>query len=125
MVLLLCIWFISVTNLDERGGCKEDGTCEAPCIDKAAQCELWAEQGECERNPGYMVLNCMRSCDACHLADPETRCKVGPEDEQIPDVGPGDVEVSSVALLSCPHHDHIYTYSFTCIAQKHTLLDTL
>ncbi|KAL8582533.1 hypothetical protein ACOMHN_066797 [Nucella lapillus] len=33
---------------------------------KDAECELWAEQGECERNPGWMGQNCKDACKQCH-----------------------------------------------------------
>ena len=31
-------------------------------------------QGECDRNPGWMIINCPHSCSACHLRDPKLRC---------------------------------------------------
>jgi cyclophilin family peptidyl-prolyl cis-trans isomerase len=35
------------------------------CVDANANCESWAQAGECEANPGFMRASCMRSCDAC------------------------------------------------------------
>jgi glutathione peroxidase len=38
----------------------------AACVtspDKHEECAQWAEQGECDDNPGYMVDNCVTSCD--------------------------------------------------------------
>jgi len=32
------------------------------CIDGHPDCSMWAKQGECERNPGWMMNNCMISC---------------------------------------------------------------
>ena len=30
--------------------------------DKNSSCKTWAENGECKKNPKYMLLNCMKSC---------------------------------------------------------------
>eukprot|EP00898_Chlorokybus_atmophyticus_P004182 jgi/Chlat1/4765/Chrsp308S00367 len=41
------------------------------CWDRVEDCHYWAKQGECEKNPGFMIGspgspgNCMRSCHAC------------------------------------------------------------
>merc|ERR1719348_2650221 len=41
--------------------------CEgSDCVDKEANCEAWADSGECEKNPDYMTLNCAKSCGKCH-----------------------------------------------------------
>lgn len=39
------------------------------CIDKSAACPLWASSGECIRNSGWMVQNCMKSCNSCQALD--------------------------------------------------------
>lgn len=31
-----------------------------------AECEKWAEEGECERNPLWMGKNCQDACKQCH-----------------------------------------------------------
>merc|ERR1719512_234946 len=35
------------------------------CSDDNPSCEFWANSGECERNPGYMLANCRLSCGVC------------------------------------------------------------
>ena len=35
------------------------------CKDLNASCSDWAEKGECEKNPGYMLDNCKLSCGKC------------------------------------------------------------
>ena len=37
------------------------------CIDEdeGGMCKRWAKDGECEANPGYMLLKCRRSCKVC------------------------------------------------------------
>jgi|EP01033_Poteriospumella_lacustris_P015932 prolyl 4-hydroxylase len=48
------------------------------CVDRHNECKQFREQGECARNPGWMIINCPRSCndinDACRLRDPKLRC---------------------------------------------------
>ena len=47
---------------------------EKDCIDRHQQCENFARNGECKKNPGWMIVNCARSCKSCHLRDPKVRC---------------------------------------------------
>ena len=35
------------------------------CKDNNKNCDGWAKIGECEKNPGYMLSNCMKSCGTC------------------------------------------------------------
>ncbi|XP_076358916.1 zinc metalloproteinase nas-15-like [Tachypleus tridentatus] len=35
------------------------------CEDKHPSCEVWARQGECHRNPLWMLENCQKSCKQC------------------------------------------------------------
>ena len=44
----------------------EDRTTDA-CSDEdeGGMCKRWAKDGECEANPGYMLLKCRRSCKVC------------------------------------------------------------
>lgn len=39
------------------------------CSDTQESCAMWAAEGECENNPGFMLTGCADSC---------TRCKEGP-----------------------------------------------
>jgi len=51
----------------------QDGTCEAEelprCDDLREECGLWADEGECTANPGYMSENCALSCGECLPTD--------------------------------------------------------
>jgi hypothetical protein len=42
--------------MKERGG---------ECVDEETGCPMWAEDGQCFQNPGFMLLSCRQSCDAC------------------------------------------------------------
>jgi len=37
-------------------------------------CPRYAEDNQCTINPGWMIVNCPKSCNACHLRDPKIRC---------------------------------------------------
>ncbi|XP_019085360.1 PREDICTED: probable prolyl 4-hydroxylase 6 [Camelina sativa] len=47
------------------------GKRQSGCVDENESCEIWAMEGECEKNPGYMVGSekelgfCRKSCKAC------------------------------------------------------------
>jgi prolyl 4-hydroxylase len=38
----------------------------AGCADATSNCFAWAQTGECDKNPGYMKANCIKSCKLCH-----------------------------------------------------------
>ena len=40
-----------------------EGSDENACADRKPYCALSADRGECEANPGWMIINCPRSCD--------------------------------------------------------------
>lgn len=44
------------------------------CADRHAKCTSMARRGQCSRSPGWMIVNCPRACEACHLLDPKVRC---------------------------------------------------
>jgi hypothetical protein len=48
-----------------RAWCHE--SCEAcgPCEDEEDDCVEWAEDGECETHPRFMLVGCRKSCNNC------------------------------------------------------------
>mmetsp|Transcript_11967 Transcript_11967/g.19839 ORF Transcript_11967/g.19839 Transcript_11967/m.19839 type:complete len:173 (+) Transcript_11967:58-576(+) len=36
-----------------------------PCTNEHAQCDEWAQRGECKQNTQYMVFNCRKACETC------------------------------------------------------------
>ncbi len=47
------------------------------CQDENDRCEEWAAWGECEKNPGYMLSGCMKSCGKCEPPAAKTNDSVG------------------------------------------------
>ena len=46
-------------------------------------CKLWAEMGECEKNPEYMLQHCKKSCGACQvMIDLSGQTMAGSKEEQ-------------------------------------------
>ena len=35
------------------------------CKNDNPSCEFWAQNGECEKNSGYMFVKCMKACNVC------------------------------------------------------------
>ena len=44
------------------------------CVDRHPECNRFVSLGECEKNPGWMIINCASGCEACHLRDAKVRC---------------------------------------------------
>jgi len=80
IVLSLCMLAVvgSITAAAEADGLCEaaaaGGSCEAidadaaapaDCVDEHPRCGEWADAGECENNPGYMLHHCPVACDSC------------------------------------------------------------
>ena len=55
------------------------------CADKAPECGQWASIGECDANPGYMMVSCASSCNMCDMLDYRKRCAI---DETVPNPNP-------------------------------------
>lgn len=36
-----------------------------PCINAHPECDNWAKQNECQKNPQYMILHCRKACRSC------------------------------------------------------------
>jgi len=62
-----------------------------PCKDRYSVCKRYAEEGECSANPGWMIVNCCKSCDAARLIDPKVRCTREHLNITGPAWGPGDL----------------------------------
>ncbi|KAK3758749.1 hypothetical protein RRG08_013836 [Elysia crispata] len=66
----------SGTNTDRTGTGDGDGE-ETDCTDNRAECAAWAEHGFCDRNPGFNLIECKKSCNNCNgCRDAEFLCSV-------------------------------------------------
>jgi hypothetical protein len=84
LVLLTCEFWSSWSQHEEECGCgcPEDDIpeweelfpmgdenpeqCEyIPCKNEDEECDFWAEEGECELNPDYMLTHCSKACGTC------------------------------------------------------------
>jgi hypothetical protein len=75
-VVALCVLSIVLDGSlaqDDETCSADDASCqakEAPkkkimCQDNHDQCGYWADIGECTKNPGYMNVECRKSCELC------------------------------------------------------------
>ena len=48
---------------------------ETACRDRHRSCDDFVEAGNCDINPGWMIMNCPVACGACHLRSSELRCQ--------------------------------------------------
>ena len=44
---------------------KSNDSVPDPCNDQSKECSFWAEIGECDVNPNYMLSSCAKSCKQC------------------------------------------------------------
>ena len=62
------------------------------CNDRSERCVRFAEVGDCTKNPGWMIVNCPVSCNACHLRDAKIRCsREALNISTVPIYAPGDM----------------------------------
>jgi ShK domain-like len=67
--------------------CAADGTCTNVCEDLDVDCQFWAENGECDKNPVYMVKHCPKSCNACDKDKQEKQAKADAENKPKDEYG--------------------------------------
>ena len=60
--------------------CELDGTCAGACEDEAVECQIWAQENDCEANSAFMRRRCPKSCNACGTEIQET---VSDGDERV------------------------------------------
>ncbi|XP_063397534.1 putative tyrosinase-like protein tyr-3 [Mytilus trossulus] len=66
MMLFVAVLFVVVVNSAVNGT-------QYDCRDHEKSCRDWAGTGQCVKNPGYMTVNCCRSCYGCINQDPSCR----------------------------------------------------
>lgn len=73
------------------------------CYDSHSRCFQWAEDGECGKNPSYMMVNCRLACGQCtagadECVDHDRNCKLWASEGEC-EVNPGYMLVN--CALSC------------------------
>jgi len=58
----------------------QDVSSRSVCMDRNPSCGLWASEGECYKNIGFMHIHCAESCQQCQVQDDLCR----DETEQCP-----------------------------------------
>jgi hypothetical protein len=88
----------AVTNVDPKTEClatDEDNTAFAclageslriPCADADERCPDWANQGECTKNPQYMLVHCRKSCTSCISLHGSDVAQIAPNERTRPQV---------------------------------------
>lgn len=61
------------TQEKNKGECDENGVCKPKCVDSHEKCEEWADGGECDVNPMYMLFSCRSSCKTCDVNDTDLK----------------------------------------------------
>jgi prolyl 4-hydroxylase len=109
LIFCVCLSFILSSSSSVEECDAESGVCQAipkganergepmqvkkgQCFDRHTVCKQYASGGECEKNPGWMIINCPVSCNACELLDPAVRCdrkRLNMSDTPI--YAPGDI----------------------------------
>ncbi|XP_040568966.1 zinc metalloproteinase nas-6 [Lepeophtheirus salmonis] len=68
---------IGITALKPIKPTSKPAKTKADCVDSNKYCPTWAKQGECEKNPAWMLKNCQISCQECKnsCADHNPSCQ--------------------------------------------------
>lgn len=74
------------------------------CKDEEDQrdCEYWSSQGECSKNPTFMLEKCKKSCNACNAPKKVDRCAWDPSPDAPMGVPPGGMASIRAKALSLP-----------------------
>jgi hypothetical protein len=77
-VLSLIVLVVLTYASSEEQSCVAAGSCDidgssssSDCEDTDESCELWAREGECYNNPGYMIAGCPKACNLCITGEDE------------------------------------------------------
>ena len=71
------------------------------CVNKDAECTIWAALGECDKNSGFMKTHCAPMCESCEMMHVVTRCPPPDPDGKVA-MYPGDLNRMFHRLLDDP-----------------------
>ena len=71
--------------------CEDKKSCTAyvdadlrdPCRDYNVNCEFWASEVECNKNPQYVKIHCLASCGVCTIFEEEENETIDPNSIQL------------------------------------------
>jgi hypothetical protein len=97
------------------------GTRAMHCLDVEERCPEWADDGECQANPGYMQFHCRKSCQTCldgHIGvtqiAPESETRSAVADRLVSTArylqSLSDDDENSHLLLGCNNNEPNCTY---------------
>ena len=87
-------WWVHGYGMERSGQVRTETTTTIAGVgEETDSCAAWALQGECTRNPSYMLLECRDACakQGTVEMDYEKRCPA--PTNQTPSVAPGDIDV--------------------------------
>jgi len=87
-----------------------------PCVDSNEDCPNWAKEGECKKNPVFMLVHCQKSCSSClsiHIGETQ----IAPHDDWRQAVHRRLIETQAYMHQEIQHH---FRYLETC-KNKHEL----
>jgi len=101
------------------------------CVDENAGCANWAQQGECDRNPGFMHAGCAKSCKTCPTPIDPKLLQLGEERVTLHVDGFGDIElgfypnaapvtvahITKLFRMGCYDTNHIFRVDKGFVAQ--------
>lgn len=92
------------------------------CVDSEDQCELWAQYGECDKNPHHMRVFCRKSCGECKDYDVdmgELQLITGKEADATYEIFKKSVLYKKNEIVAQPEK-HSFDVQSTCV-NKHEL----
>eukprot|EP00040_Diaphanoeca_grandis_P001787 m.19555 g.19555 ORF g.19555 m.19555 type:complete len:389 (-) comp12515_c0_seq1:262-1428(-) len=79
------------------------------CEDKNDNCSWWKEIGECEKNPGYLLQNCPKSCNFCRATLPKEQRCVRDTNEPAWITAPGGYNTMFERIMTDPEIQRLYS----------------
>jgi len=80
-----------------------DAVTQSGCYDRYTGCGKMKGYGACDTSPGWMIMHCPVTCDACALTDPAVRCpRENLEMDPEPTWAPGDLNTMFERIMTSP-----------------------
>jgi hypothetical protein len=88
------------------------------CTDDNSNCPSWAKSGECTANPGYMKVNCKKSCNTCSISqcqesNPTDCANRAASGQCTTNTGYMKVNCKKACNQCCKYSNNMWFHSFT------------